>query len=111
MENGGTIKVTTDKDEKGLAVVTVRDEGTGIDSDIFPRLFTKVWNQNGYRAWGCIFQKHTWKLIGGKISAENNAGPNPGATFTFTIPLVTDATGRDTQSNVPKPLEEEQRRV
>jgi K+-sensing histidine kinase KdpD len=44
---------------KEEVVVSLEDTGTGIDSEILPRLFTKL----GSDAWDYLFQKVSWKLM------------------------------------------------
>ena len=69
MENGGTIKVTTDKDEKGFAVVTVRDEGTGIDSE-FSRDYSRNLQPKRVRDLGLYISKAYVEAHGGKIQRK-----------------------------------------
>ena len=45
-KQGGTITVTA-KPSDGFAVVSVRDEGSGIDPDVLPRLFNKFATKSG----------------------------------------------------------------
>jgi signal transduction histidine kinase len=102
----GTISVTTDKDDKGFAIVTVKDEGSGIDPEIFPQLFSKFATKTG-TGLGLYISKAYVEAHGGKISAENNCGESKGAIFSFTIPLTTDAVSKDEQIvNVVQSVEE-----
>ena len=85
----GTIRVIEEiKDSKAL--VSVKDTGQGIDSEIFPRLFLKfaAKSETG-TGLGLFISKSIVEAHGGKIWAKNNADYDgkKGATFTFSIPL------------------------
>jgi signal transduction histidine kinase len=85
--SSGQILVTTEK-VGGAAVVTVRDDGTGIDPDIFPLLFTKFATKStGGTGLGLFICKRIIEAHGGTIAAKNRqiAG-RTGAVFTFTLP-------------------------
>ena len=87
----GTISVTTqrDKDNK-LALVTVRDSGSGIDSEIVSKLFEKFATKSEQGTGiGLYISKKIVEAHGGNILGENNLD-GPGATFKFTIPLAED---------------------
>ena len=100
---GGTIKISTDKDSQGFAVVTVEDEGSGIDREIYPRLFTKFATKTG-TGLGLYIARAYVEAHGGKITALNN--PDGGATFTFTVPLAPDAVSKDAKLlSTPKPVQ------
>jgi signal transduction histidine kinase len=76
---------------KDLVQVSVSDTGTGIDSEIFPRLFTKFTNRAGIdrtqtgAGLGLFISKGLIEAHGGKIWAENNPS-GKGAKFTFILP-------------------------
>jgi signal transduction histidine kinase len=81
---------TQNKDENILmmAVVSIRDRGTGIDSDIFPRLFTKFTTKsNQGTGLGLYISKSIIEAHGGQIWARNNFDEDKGATFSFSLPL------------------------
>lgn len=82
----GNISIRAEKRD-GFAVVTVKDNGTGIDPEIRPRLFTKFASksQTG-TGLGLFISKSIIEAHGGRIWAENNTD-GKGATFTFTLPL------------------------
>jgi signal transduction histidine kinase len=83
----GSILVTLEE-RNDQAVVTVRDTGRGIDSEIFPKLFTKfVTKSEQGTGLGLYLSKGIIEAHGGKIWAENNPD-GKGATFTFTLPLA-----------------------
>jgi signal transduction histidine kinase len=71
----------------GLAQITVKDTGSGIDPEIMPRLFTKFATKS-YQGTGLglYISNMVVKAHGGRMWAENNAD-GKGATFTFTLPI------------------------
>ncbi|AIF83880.1 signal transduction histidine kinase [Candidatus Nitrososphaera evergladensis SR1] len=81
----GTISVSVKK-EGSVFVVSVKDEGTGIAANIFPRLFSKFATGSSQgTGLGLYISKSIIEAHGGKIWAENNSNGR-GATFTFTLP-------------------------
>jgi two-component system, OmpR family, sensor histidine kinase VicK len=76
-------------------MVSVKDTGTGIDSEILPRLFTKFATKSdmaGGTGLGLFISKSIIESHGGRMWAQNNshnASDNGeiGATFSFTLPL------------------------
>ncbi|HJU33485.1 MAG TPA: sensor histidine kinase [Nitrososphaera sp.] len=82
----GTIYVS-EENKDGQIRVSIKDKGTGIDSEIMPRLFTKFTSksQTG-TGLGLFISKSIIEAHGGKIWAENNSD-RKGSTFTFTLPL------------------------
>jgi signal transduction histidine kinase len=92
--NEGTIVITaTAVQEKNghndIVIVSVRDTGQGIDSEILPRLFTKfaTKSETGGTGLGLFLSKSIVEAHGGKIWAQNNSDGN-GATFSFSLPIV-----------------------
>jgi two-component system sensor histidine kinase VicK len=85
---------------KSVAVISVTDTGSGIDSDIMPRLFEKFASKS-YQGTGLglFISKSIVEAHGGKIWGQNNSD-GKGATFYFTLPIV---------NNLIKPHEREQR--
>jgi len=68
-------------------VVSVSDNGKGIDSEIMPRLFTKFATKSfDGTGLGLFISKSIVEAHGGKMWAENNAD-GKGATFYFSLPL------------------------
>ena len=68
-------------------IVSVKDNGTGIDKEILPRLFTKFATKSeSGTGLGLYISKNIIKVHGGEIWAENNLD-GPGATFSFTLPI------------------------
>jgi signal transduction histidine kinase len=73
-----------------MAVVSIRDRGTGIDPDILPRLFTKFTTKsNQGTGLGLYIAKSIIEAHGGQIWAQNNYNGEKGATFSFSLPLYT----------------------
>jgi signal transduction histidine kinase len=86
----GEIFVTAEKKDDRYAMVTVRDTGEGIDSGIFPKLFSKFITTSFQGiGLGLYISKNIIEAHGGKIWAENNNNKDGrgGAAFYFTIPL------------------------
>jgi two-component system, OmpR family, sensor histidine kinase VicK len=86
---GGTIKITAEKSAvKNEVIVSVKDTGKGIDMEILPRLFTKFATKSqAGTGLGLFISQNIVEAHGGKIWGENNKDGN-GATFTFTLPLI-----------------------
>jgi signal transduction histidine kinase len=69
-------------------IVSVKNEGPGIDPSIMPRLFTKFATKSDKgTGLGLYISKSIIEAHGGKIWAENNSDGR-GATFTFTVPIT-----------------------
>ena len=83
----GTIAITTDK-RYNEVIVKVRDSGSGIDSEIFPRLFEKFASKSEKgTGLGFFISKNITEAHGGRIWAENNPD-GKGATFAFSLPIA-----------------------
>jgi signal transduction histidine kinase len=94
----GTITITAEIDKKCYnhkvihqLIVRVKDTGTGIDLDIFPRLFSKFVTKSndgdGGTGLGLYICKGIIKAHGGRIWAKNNED-GKGATFSFSLPFA-----------------------
>jgi signal transduction histidine kinase len=89
----GTITITTDLEENthdkkssNVVVISIKDSGTGIDSKVFPKLFTKFASgSQGGTGLGLFISKNIIEAHDGKMWAENNQD-SKGATFRFTLP-------------------------
>ncbi|PWU78912.1 MAG: hypothetical protein DLM72_20110 [Candidatus Nitrosopolaris wilkensis] len=69
-----------------MGVVSVKDSGSGIDSDIVPRLFEKFASKSFQgTGLGLFISKKIIEAHGGKIWAENNTDQK-GATLYFSLP-------------------------
>ena len=83
----GTIEITTTKEDNEV-IVKVRDSGSGIDSEIFPRLFEKFASKSEKgTGLGLFLSKNITEAHGGRIWAENNLD-GVGATFAFSLPIA-----------------------
>lgn len=83
----GRILITTEM-QGGKAVVSVQDDGTGIDQEIFPLLFSKfATKSSGGTGLGLFICKTIIDAHGGTITAKNRQmGGRTGAIFTFSLP-------------------------
>jgi len=80
-------KKQEEQDHQEEAIVTVEDTGSGINPEIFPRLFTKFSSKSfSGTGLGLYISKNIIEAHGGKIWAQNNNG-KCGATFSFSLPL------------------------
>lgn len=80
----------SDNKEKfdGNVIVSVKDNGTGIDPEIMPKLFSKFATKSfSGTGLGLYVSKNIIEAHGGKIWAENNNNGN-GATFYFSLPIT-----------------------
>ncbi len=71
-----------------LVVVGIKDNGKGIDHEIFPRLFEKFVTKSkiGGTGLGLFISKSIVEAHGGRIWAKNNYD-GKGSTFGFSLPL------------------------
>ncbi len=86
----GTVSVKLEKkkeDNQQEVLVSVKDSGTGIHSDILPRLFSKFATKaEKGTGLGLFISRSIVEAHGGKIWGENNID-GKGAKFSFTLPL------------------------
>ena len=78
------------KDDEEIIVISIKDTGIGIDSEMFPKLFSKFASKS-YQGTGLglFICKSIVEAHGGKIWAENNnTQEKKGATFYFTLPTI-----------------------
>ena len=84
---GGIVSVTAVPNTNEI-VVSITDTGTGIDSEILPRLFTKFATKSKTgTGLGLFISKNIIQAHGGKIWGKNNYPEGKGATFGFSLPL------------------------
>src|SRR5215211_3426188 len=80
----GSISIIPEKKDD-YVIVSIKDTGTGIDSELFPRLFTKFASKSfSGTGLGLFIAKSIIEAHGGKIWAKNNTD-GKGATFTFSL--------------------------
>ena len=84
----GTISISADvKDNNNELIVSVKDSGEGIHSDILPRLFTKFATKSNIgTGLGLYISKNIIEAHAGRMWAENNSD-GKGATFSVALPL------------------------
>jgi signal transduction histidine kinase len=90
----GTISISLQKkreeeDSSDIAIISIKDTGIGISSNILPRLFSKFATGSSFEGGiglGLFISKSIIGAHGGKIWAENNTD-GKGATFYFSLPL------------------------
>ena len=87
----GSIIITSEQKKEGnknIVVVSVKDAGPGIDSEILPRLFTKFASKSemGGTGLGLYISKSIIDAHRGEIWYDNNIGK--GAIFSFSLPIV-----------------------
>ncbi len=85
----GSIVVSVKKEEReNKVIVSVKDTGIGIHSEVLPRLFqkfaTKSYQGTGL---GLYISKSIVEAHGGRMWAENNTDEK-GAVFFFTLPMI-----------------------
>jgi two-component system, OmpR family, sensor histidine kinase VicK len=89
-EGGGLISITADT-KNDQVVISIRDNGSGISPEIYPKLFTKfVTKSEKGTGLGLFISKSIIEAHGGTIWAKNNKD-DEGATFSFTLPLAQDS--------------------
>ena len=95
-EGSITVIVETKKinnNNSNKVIVSIKDTGTGIDSEILPKLFTKFATKSsiaGGTGLGLFISKSIIEMHGGSIWAFNNDEKNKddrGSTFTFSLPV------------------------
>ena len=90
-EEEGSILISAElkkEADKKIVVVSVKDTGAGIDSEMLPRLFTKFASKSemGGTGLGLYISKSIIDAHRGKIWSDNNS-KGKGATFSFSLPL------------------------
>jgi signal transduction histidine kinase len=89
----GVISIETSESD-GEVIASIRDSGSGIDPEIFPKLFSKfITKSDRGTGLGLFISKSIVESHGGRIWAENNRF-EPGATFYFSLPAVDNGLNR-----------------
>ena len=88
----GTKKINNNNNTSNKVIVSIKDTGTGIDSEILPKLFTKFATKSPIpgTGLGLFISKSIIEMHGGSIWAFNNDEKNKdnrGSTFTFSLPV------------------------
>ena len=93
--NEGSIIVIVERKKDNIngkgdeILVSIKDTGTGIHSEVLPKLFTKFATKTsiaGGTGLGLFISKSIIEMHGGRIWATNNK-EGVGATITFTLPI------------------------
>lgn len=86
----GMISINLEKKDSQAVVLSIKDTGSGIDSQVLPRLFSKFVAKSkigGGTGLGLFIAKSIIEAHDGKIWAENNTNGR-GATFSFSLPVL-----------------------
>ena len=90
---GGRIRLAASA-ERGVATITVEDNGTGIERELLPRVFELfvqgdrgLDRSQGGLGIGLTLVKRLVELHQGAVAADS-AGPGKGATFSITLPCI-----------------------
>jgi two-component system, OmpR family, sensor histidine kinase VicK len=86
----GTIVISAKSiNNDNATIVSVKDTGIGISTEIFPRLFEKFVTSKSFEGTGLglYLSKRIIEAHGGKIWAKNNSD-GKGATFSFILPII-----------------------
>ena len=87
----GIEEIKQDNSLQKFVIVTVKDTGTGIDSEMLPRLFEKFASKSSKgTGLGLFICKSIVEAHGGRIWTQNNAN-GKGATFSFSLPVHIEA--------------------
>ena len=84
---GGTVGVTTTRDD-GVAVLTVADDGPGLDPEVAQRAFEPFFSTWGRPGLGLPAARAAARRAGGDVVLLQEA---PGAAFRLTVPCVEGA--------------------
>lgn len=94
--DGSRVMVTLGEDskERGMALLSVQDWGSGISADFLPHVFDRLRQEDGSRTrkagglgLGLAIARAIVELHGGRISAHSE-GPDQGARFDVRLPIA-----------------------
>jgi heavy metal sensor kinase len=93
---GGTIKVTVQRQNDHSVVITVKDTGIGISDQDLPRIFERFYRCDPSRSkagigLGLSFARAVARAHGGDISVTSR--PEKGTTFAVTLPIKASKAG------------------
>ncbi len=85
VDGGGRLEFTAERDERGL-VITVADNGMGMDRETREKIFTLFFSSKGKRGTGIglFISNQTIELHGGSIDVDSS--PDKGSRFTIVLP-------------------------
>jgi signal transduction histidine kinase len=99
----GTITTAVEPNSNKI-VVNVNDTGSGIDSEVLPKLFTKfsttATKSKTGTGLGLFISKNIIEAHGGRIWGKNNYSSGKGATFGFSLPLQDQNLGKETTNEI-----------
>jgi signal transduction histidine kinase len=106
-KTGGKISIETKlqqnqniKESDKKVLISIKDDGSGIDPDIMPRLFTKFATKSEAGiGLGLFISKSIIEAHGGKIWAENNSD-RVGATFYLILSILSSTTKSQSPSTI-----------
>ncbi len=110
------VKAAEENNNNDVIIVSIKDTGDGIDSEIMPRLFTKFASKcSEGTGLGLYISKSIVEAHGGKIWAENNSDATiekrtMGATFYFSLPVMNKSSAILNQHKQQKQDADNQRR-
>jgi signal transduction histidine kinase len=104
-KKGGSVLITeeerivVDNGNSNQVMISIKDNGQGIDPEIYPRLFSKfaAKSETG-TGLGLFISKSIIEAHGGKIWAKNNNDGKKGATFAFSLSLSKHQKQKDPSS-------------
>jgi signal transduction histidine kinase len=86
-EEEGLIIILCERNDNRI-LLSIKDNGTGISSEIFPKLFSKFISKSARgTGLGLYISKSIVEAHGGKIWAKNNED-GKGATFSLSLPIA-----------------------
>jgi signal transduction histidine kinase len=105
-KKGGSVLITeeerivVDNGNSNQVMISIKDNGQGIDPEIYPRLFSKfaAKSETG-TGLGLFISKSIIEAHGGQIWAKNNNDGKKGATFAFSLSLSKHQKQKDPSSN------------
>jgi signal transduction histidine kinase len=100
-EGSIVVDIGLDQRNKKGAIVSVKDSGKGIDPEILPKLFEKFASKSFQgTGLGLFISRSIIEAQGGRMWAENNTDGQSGATFYFTLPIISNK--RDSQNQTSR---------
>ena len=85
-DDGGGVRSSSNNNK--VVVISIKDTGSGISPEMFPRLFSKFATESDKgTGLGLFIAKSIVEAHGGKIWAENNVD-GKGARFTMSLPIL-----------------------
>jgi PAS domain S-box-containing protein len=116
MDRGGSIELVADR-QQGVAVVTVKDSGIGIPTEMFDRIFDMFTQADGSldRAHGGLgigltLVKRLVEMHGGSVEVRS-AGRDQGSEFTVRLPAVVGLLSEPVENDGDSPASTIKRRI